>query len=442
MTRHLAALVAVMSLAACGTQSPVCIPATNANCPATLQCEMVSGSDDPVCVPPVVVVGAVFQSGPGEPPVANARVLLVDDTGVPAAPAATSRADGTFEIRVRASRAVDLRPLTARVALRVEASGYQVYPAAYRPAPSLDLSDAKLTTLGDRFGLASADTDIALVVATTGGTGGVSGTVDLPATARPVLVVAEPKDSPDGGGVSLADSAGAYQVFGLLPGDYTVRALALGEAWTTEDVTLNVGERQEASLTRTTGAGATVSGQVTFPGGPTTVSLVVAETYDPAAPTAEIIAGSTRALASSGPFSLAGVPPGRYVVLAGFGQDGLVRAFAPVEVGAADVALPQPVTLSPALTLVGPGAAGPEQVTAAPTIAWQAQPNAVRYDVEVTDGRGVVVWSRQVTDVSVVYGGPLSAGGFYQAHVTARDGVGAALATTEELRGVFFVSSG
>src|SRR5262249_1122036 len=153
------------ALAACGTQSSPCIVDTNAGCPATLQCETVAGSDDPVCVPPVVVVGKIVQSAPGEPPVANARVLLIDeddDGRVPASPASQSGADGVYEIRVRSPRAVDLRPLAKRLSLRVEASGYQVFPAAYRPASSLDLSDARLTTLGDRFGLASDATTVAL----------------------------------------------------------------------------------------------------------------------------------------------------------------------------------------------------------------------------------------------------------------------------------------
>lgn len=429
----------LVALAACGSSSPPCIPDTNAGCPAALQCETVAGAADPICVPPVVVVGTVFQSAPGKPVVAGARVLLLDDRGTPAAAAAASAFDGTFEIRVRAPRAADLRPRAAQVTLRVEASGYQVYPAAYRPAAALDLADARLTVLGDRFGLASSDTDVGLVVDTTGGTGSVSGLIAPPEAPGPVLVVAEPKGSPDGGGASLADAAGGYQVFGLLPGDYTVRAIALGEAWRPRDVTLNVGERGQASLAKAAGAGVRVSGQVTFAGGPTAVSLVVAETFRAAAPTAEIIAGTTQPLAAPGAFSIAGVPPGRYVVLAGFGNDGLQRAFAPIEVAATDATLPSPLALAAPLPLTSPGATVPEAVTAPPTIAWQAQPGATRYDVDVTDGRGVSVWQRQVTGMSVSYAGPLSAGGFYQARVTARDNSGAVLAVTEELRGVFFV---
>jgi hypothetical protein len=435
-------LVCLAALAACGTSSPPCIPATNAGCPAELQCETVAGSGDPLCVPPTFVVGTVFQSAPGRPAVSGARVMLLDDHGVPASAATASRFDGTFEIRVHAPRGADLRPLVAPRALRVEASGYQVYPAAYRPSGILDLSDAQLTVLGDRFGLASFDTEIGLVVDATGGTGGVTGTIELPATAQRVLVVAEPQETDGGGGASLADAAGGYQIFGLLSGSYTVRAVALGQAWQPHDVTLNVGERAAVDLTRAVGAGARVSGQVTFAGGPTTASLVVAETFRPEAPVAEIIAGTTQPLASSGTYAVAGVPPGRYVVLAGFGNDGLVRAFASIEVAASDVTPPAPLVLAAPLSLTGPGAVGPEAVTAAPTIAWQAHAGAARYDVDVTDGRGVLVWQRQLTATSVVYAGPLSAGGFYLVRVTARDAGGAVLAITEELRGVFFVSLG
>jgi len=430
----------VVALAACGSDEPACILDTNANCPETLQCETVAGSDQPICVPPLVVVGNVFQSALAKPRVSGARVLLVDEQGVAVAPAGISDFAGRFELRARAPRNQDLRPLTARRGLRLEASGFQVYPAAYRPAPSIDLADATLTVRGDRFALTSDATQVALIPAPSGGTSTVSGRIALPDTAEPVLVVAEPQDASDGGGVSLADSTGAFNVFGLLPGTYLVRGVSLGRTFRVRSITLNVGERGTVDdLTAEAGVGVRVIGGVSLVGGPTTASLAVAETFDPAAPTAEIVPGTQRSLPSAGSFTVEGVPPGRYVVLAGFGIDGFQRAFTSIEVAASDVTVP-PLTLAPALPILSPGANGPEALAVRPTIAWQAA-GATDYHVEVSDGRGVVIWDRFMpgSATSVAYDGSFTPGGFYQAHVTARDGAGMPLSRTDELRGVFYL---
>jgi hypothetical protein len=429
----------IVALAACGSDGPACILDTNANCPETLQCETVAGADQPICVPPVVVVGSVFQSTPAKPGVSAARVLLLDELGVAAAPAGISDFAGRFEVRVRAPRTADLRPLSAPRGLRVEASGFQMYPAAYRPAPTIDLADATLTVRGDRFALTSAATQVALIPAPTGGIARVSGHVVLPATPAPVLVVAEPQDRSDGGGVSLADSTGAFDVFGLLPGNYLVRGVSLGLAFKARNITLNAGERGTLDIPADAGAGVRVVGGVSLVGGPTTASLAVAETFEPNAPTAEIVPGTQRSLPSAGTFTIEGVPPGRYVVLAGFGIDGFQRAFTAIEVAGVDVTVP-PLTLAPALPIVSPGANGPEAVTVRPTIAWQAA-GASDYHVEVSDGRGVVIWDRFLAGsaTSVAYDGSFTLGGFYQAHVTARDGAGIPLSRTDELRGVFYL---
>jgi hypothetical protein len=429
----------IVVFAACGSDGPPCILDTNANCPETLQCETVAGADQPICVPPVVVVGNVFQSAPAKPGVSGARVLLVDDQGLAVAQAGISDFAGQFEVRVRAPRTADLRPLSARRALRVEASGFQMYPAAYRPAPTIDLADATLTVRGDRFGLTSAATQVALIPAPTGGTATVSGHIALPDPPASVLVVAEPQETTEGGGVSLADSTGAFNVFGLLPGIYLVRGVSLGHAFRARNITLNVGERGTLDIPAEAGTGVRVIGGVSLVGGPTTASLAVAETFEPISPTAEIVPGTQRSLPSAGTFTIEGVPPGRYVVLAGFGIDGFQRAFTTIEVAGTDVTVP-PLTLAAALPIVGPGANGPEAVAVRPTIVWQAG-GASDYHVEVSDGRGVVIWDRFLpgSATSVAYDGSFTLGGFYQAHVTARDGAGLPLSRTDELRGVFYL---
>ena len=159
-------------------------------------------------------------------------------------------------------------------------------------------------------------------------------------------------------------------------------------------------------------------------------------------------------------FTIAGVPPGRYVVLAGFENDGLVRDPDPNIAGTqivhvempspgSDIELSDSFKVTEALEIFSPGAEGPEAVTGSPTFQWADDSSEDYYAVVVYDAFGNLVWEDpavpRVTggDVSVTYAGPpLESGMYYQFRATSfREGGGNAgpISQTEDLRGVFFV---
>jgi hypothetical protein len=158
-----------------------------------------------------------------------------------------------------------------------------------------------------------------------------------------------------------------------------------------------------------------------------------------------------------GPWSIAGVPDGRYVVLAAFENDGCVRDPDPGIAGTEieHIAVPDPaegreITLDEqfkvtgALRIIGPGATEPEAVTGAPTLAWSRDSSADEYHLVVYDAFGTEVWAPDPipaegsADPAVPYAGPdLEPGMYHQFRATSirREGP---ISMTEDLLGVFF----
>jgi hypothetical protein len=199
-------------------------------------------------------------------------------------------------------------------------------------------------------------------------------------------------------------------------------------------------------------------------GSATSVILVVESTFDAALVRGDAPPG-LRAGNVTGAFSIAGVPDGRYVALAAFEDDHLVRdpdttiggtqlVHVAVVNGAASLAPSFKVT--GALDVVSPGAAGAEPVSsAAPALAWVDDAGEKSYDVSVLDAWGNTVWRAAFPAVtgsataSVTYGQtagalstahaaePLQADMYYQFRVVSIDNAGTPIAQTEDLKGVF-----
>ena len=174
----------------------------------------------------------------------------------------------------------------------------------------------------------------------------------------------------------------------------------------------------------------------------------------------------------SGAFSISGVPEGRYVVLAAFENDLLVRDPDPNIAGTQivtvemptpgiDVALSDSFKITEALGVVGPGADDAEQVSSPPTLRWLDDSSEDFYTVVVYNAYGDLVWclSEQLpncdgpnipgvsgqAEVTVPYGGPLELVMYYQFRATSWRSPGGKpgpISTTEDLRGVFFVGGG
>jgi hypothetical protein len=203
---------------------------------------------------------------------------------------------------------------------------------------------------------------------------------------------------------------------------------------------------------------------VNAPGGAaTSVVLVVESTFDDTFVRGEVPRGLRTPLSGppdvDGGFVIADVPPGRYVVLAAFENDGLVRDPDPNIAGTQilHVEMPSPgveiaaedsFKVTEALTIISPGADDPEPVSGNPTFMWVDDSSEDFYSIVVYDSFGNLVWEDQDVpsvsggDVSVSYAGPaLEKGMYYQFRATSFRSPGGnvgPIATTEDLRGVFY----
>jgi hypothetical protein len=204
---------------------------------------------------------------------------------------------------------------------------------------------------------------------------------------------------------------------------------------------------------------------VSNPGGvPTSVVLVVESTFNDALKRGEVPPGlrapKTGVPTITGNFTITDVPDGRYVVLAAFENDNLVRdpdvsigntqiQRVTVDPNNRTVALSAPFRITGALAVRSPGGGDvPDVVTGTPTFVWEDDSSEDHYGIEVFDSRGTLLWSDanlpRVTgssNVQVTYGGPaLTSGQLYQFRATSYDADNIALSTTEDLRGVFIAN--
>jgi hypothetical protein len=275
-------------------------------------------------------------------------------------------------------------------------------------------------------------------------------------------VVAE---SDNGAAVGYSDADCNYTIFNVSPGEYSVSGYAAGLQVDASSASVSAGEESAGvNLAASDASLAVVSGSVQIvnaPGGLTTsVVLAVESTFQENVARGEVPPG-LRAGNVDGFFTIGNVPNGRYVVLAAFENDELVRD--PDEsIGGTQVVhieVPDPefgsiITLSEgfkvteALGVVQPGANGPEAVsTQTPTLEWDDDSSEDGYTIAVYDAFGEEIWTDDIEGVSGsqtvthTYGGPsLEAGMYYQFRVTSyrdtNDGR-VSISTTEDLKGVF-----
>ncbi len=207
-------------------------------------------------------------------------------------------------------------------------------------------------------------------------------------------------------------------------------------------------------------AASSVAGSVSIVNGQmgtaTSVILVVASTFKDAIARGETPPGLRApdpgvAPDVNGAFSIAGVPAGRYVVLAAFENDFLVRdessiggtAIVRQEVVAGqDVTIADSFKVTGAVDIVTPGADGPETVAGTPTFTWLDDSSEDRYAITVFDALGTVVWEAETPKsvVTLPYGGPaLQPGRYYQFRVQSIKDPAEVISRSEELKGVFIL---
>jgi hypothetical protein len=277
-----------------------------------------------------------------------------------------------------------------------------------------------------------------------------------------VLIMAKP--ATDVGISAVNNKAGAYTIFNVPAGSYGVHGYAAGVQLEPVDTTVAAADLTGINLSESNAVLGSISGQIQIvnaPGGSkTSVVLVVESTFNDTFVRGEVPRGLRAPLSGppsvSGSFTIDHVPAGRYVVLAAFENDGLVRDPDPniagtqivhMEMPSPGQALPVPDSfkVTAALPVVSPGADQPEGVTGAPAFRWGDDSSEDHYSVVVYNAYGDLVWEDQNVpsvsgggDVVVPYGGPaLETGMYYQFRATSWKN-GGPISTTEDLRGVFF----
>lgn len=456
---NLVLIGAVTLFAACGGDDETCDPVAQTGCDEGV-CAAVEGGE-PICTDPVYIEGRVFKLEDNAS-VGGARVVALDVNRAPQSRVATSGDDGRYRLEVPAVRNADGVPLSLDVTLRADAAGYQSFPSGLRRALPVNLTDA---VKGEgQWVLASALTDIGLVVMPAGsGTGTISGNVAIPFDRAGVMVVAET------GGVghdAIADRDGSYAIYNLPPGDYTVAGYARGSVYAPGSAALTAGASADVDLSLVDGGGGGITGMVSIVNGggasQTSVVMFVESTFDEAfmrgaappglrAPDPGILPDV------SGPFTINGVPPGRYVVLAAFENDGLVRdpdtCISGTDIvhvavdGSGTIVLDQSFKVTGALTGLSPT---DDAIVdgGVPTITWEDDSSEDSYRVQVFDSFGNEVWTTTIPGVSggtptVTYAGPaLDSGMYYQTRVTSiRSNAGGdcEISQSEDLAGVFYV---
>ena len=417
------------------------------------------------CAAPLTIRGTVLDIS-DDSPIAQARVQAEDVNGAAVGTSGVTDENGAYTLSVPAIRDEEDTPVGGSYTLRVQAAGYQEFPSGIRPALPVDAATAVQQEGGWVVENALTTVKLISLPGDTSLLGSISGTIQAEKNAG-VLIVAE------GSGLAatgFSDSSGEYVIFNVPAGAYTVRGFAAGLQVAPVATTLEVGEdKTGVDLLQADRPLSTVSGTVQIvnaPGGSlTSVILAVESTFVESAGRGSVPPG-LRVGDVSGAFIIENVPDGRYVVLAAFENDDLVRdpdqtiggtkivrIELPDPAGGNTLDLSEGFKVTAALAVVGPGADAPEEVsTATPTFEWADDSSEDGYEIRVLDSFGQQVWSGEIgpvsgsTTVRHLYGGPaLAPGMYYQFRATSfrdKNGQRTAISTTEDLRGVFFYLGG
>lgn len=460
MTRLLLLSALALTFTACGPRE--CVVSDPSTCPSDQVCESVQGRDKPVCFAPVTLKGKVFDLSTTNA-IANAEVLATDENGAPAGTSTVSGADGTYTLRIPTTRSDDKGTVIGRrVMLRSQAKNYVPFPSGARVSLPIDTAAAaqKEKDVGPWI-VQSPLTDVGLspVEASAQNRPSVSGTVEVSADQRAVLLVIESGSAT--GRTTIAGADGKFTFFNVPSGGTKISAYTRGVNYPPVEVQVADADVKDVAFKKSTVPTASLSGSVQLVAGAngagTSVVLVVESTFIDALGRGEVPPG-LRAPESgtpnvTGAWSISGIPDGKYVVLAAFENDGNVRDPDPgisgtqvlhvtVSNGTLSGATSPAFKVTGAVTLVSPGAENVESTTATPTFTWTQYSNADAYMLRVFDSLGNSLWEKAIADkatVSTVYGGPaLTSGQYYQWRVTALRRL-APTSQTEELRGLFRV---
>lgn len=443
----------VLLVSACGNDDEPCSPSAQTGCDDGMVCENVSGGQ-PACFAPIAIEGRVFDLA-NQMGVASARVVAVDVNGAAVSNVVTSATDGKYKLPIPTDRNADGTPVSlGTVTLRADAQGYDAFPGTVRQPLPIDMTAAVAD--GDGLTVKSTLTDVAMLTAADGGAAGrIEGKIELPDGATGAVVVAEANGT---GYPAIVARNGEYAILNVPAGAYTVNAYMTGHnyAAATADV---AAATVKVDLKLAADAASAVSGLASIVNGSgattTSVVLFIESTYDPMTGRGVTVPG-LRAADVSTAFSVDGVPAGKYVVVAAFENDGLVRdpdlCISGTDDVHIDVAAATPLSISQTFKITGavavtdPGATSAQAVTGTPTFKWVDDSGEASYLVELYDAYGQRVWMKTMAGVSggtptMAYDGDaLTSGMYYQFRVTSLSNNNCALSRTEDLKGVFYMN--
>ena len=440
-------------------------------CDADLTCaELEDGSFQ--CHAPLLVRGSVRELA-DHSPVAGAHVIGLDGESVAVTDVAVSAADGSYELVLPAVRAADGKPLLASYTLRADAQTYQTFPGGLRTAIPFSTQDA--VSRDGALVIESSVTELNLIQVPDDGvkrhmaSGQLSDlagsqTPETQAKLSGVLIVAEGSETR----TTITDKRGGFTIFNLRDGAFQLDGYAAGVDVVGKSISVSSADMQGVELQAKLGSLAKVSGNVQLvnpgDGKATSVILVVESTFEPTFARGDAPRGlraqRTGAPSITGAFSITDVPDGRYVVLAGFENDALVRDpdtnisgtnTLHITVQGGNVDMAESFKVTGALAIVSPGAMQPEAVNSAPMLQWKDDSSEDWYEVRVYDAFGAEVWRDLKVpgqsgggNVSLRYAGPMEVGMYYQFRVTSWRSPGnkaaAPISASEDLRGVFYVA--
>jgi hypothetical protein len=440
---------AIFALTACGDDSSSkdkeeCELGSAVGCEDGRVCEAVENGKN-ACFEPISIEGSVTDALDGSA-VEGALVVARDANGAAVSGTANTGADGKYSLVVPVKRDADGNPASDQTyVLRADASGFQTFPTAPRIALPIDVTKSTSGVID------TAATDITMIpLPDTTGLGTIEGKVDIE-DAKGTLVVA-------GKSTALTATDGTFTIFNVPIGDVTVNAYRLGV--NVEPSTVNVKANVTTAgvtLAATDEPAVNLSGKVEIvnpgAGSDTSVILVVADTFVENAARGESPPG-LRVADVSGDFKFTGVPNGKYVVLAAFENDFLVRDpdtciggtdIVTVTVAGSDVTLDESFKITGALDVVSPD--DEMVVEGTPTFVWADDSSEDTYTISVYDAFGTLVWENAAVpgvsggkDVSVTYGGPaLVPGMIYQYRAASVRKNACSISRTEDLRGTFTV---
>lgn len=497
LLRSIAALVLVAPalMIACGDddddagdEPKGCTVGDNSTCPSGLECQAVAGADpdcfctidtatgceeagtDFVCEPvqggnstcfaPIYVKGMVFDLAT-KAPIEGAHVVARDANNAAVSGVAVTDPAGNYQLRVSALRDKEGKPLSTKVTMRADAEGYLSFPKPPRIALPVELASAAGTD-GGPLTVQTSATDIAmLALQSTTGLGTIKGKV-LHDAPRGTLVVAGGATGTGGAATGVADYDGSYTVFNVAAGSVGVRGFKAGIQLEPTTANVEAAKITEGVDLKSLGeATAVVSGKIELvnpgAGKETSVILAVDETFNDLAAQGEAPPG-LRVFPVVGDFSIPNVPDGKYVVLAAFENDFLVRdpdqaiggtKIVRITVAGANIAMSDSFKVTGALDVVGP--TDEAVVSATPTFEWGDDSGEDHYEVVVYNAFGELMWEKKDIPgvsgdktVKVPYnsdgtGKALVPGVIYQFRGTSIKQGGTSISRTEDLKGTFLV---